>query len=433
MIFTPRLLWVTLGLVLAVVVLPGLFWLWMVLLAALILADVLLAGSPRRLRVVREPVGPLRSSETTTAGTRVENSGSRAVRGWVKDGWQPTAGAEDGLQRLQVPAGGAITVQVRLTPKRRGDLRSEHITIRSIGPMGLAGRQVVHHVAHELRVLPEFRSRRHLPSKLRRLRELDGTTAVQLRGAGTEFDSLRDYVRGDDVRSIDWRATARRQDGAGGHLVVRTWRPERDRRVILCLDASRTSAARVEDEPRLNAGIEAALLLGALASSAGDRVDFMAFQRQLVARASSSERGDFLNLMATSMAPVEPVLVEADFSQLPAQVASVSSHRSLVVVLTALDSASLQEGLLPVLPALTAKHRVVVASVQDPELQRRGQQRGTAAQVYRAAAAERTLIEHRTVAAELSAMGVEVVEAAPEELPPALADAYIRLKATGKL
>src|SRR5699024_319132 len=239
-----------------------------------------------------------------------------------------------------------------------------------------------------------------------------------------------------------WRATARRQDAAGQHLVVRTWRPERDRRVILCLDASRTSAARVGSlgdeqsaeetaEPRVDAGIEASLLLGALASQAGDRVDFLAFHRHTAARASSAEGGQFLNVLSTAASTVQPVLVEADFSQLPAEIAAVSSQRALVVVLTAADSPSLQEGLLPVLPALTPKHRVLVASVRDPQLRQAAQQRETVGEVYQAAAAERALIETEAVAAELAGMGVEVLQEVPDKLAPALADAYIRLKAAG--
>ncbi|EUA24282.1 hypothetical protein I552_3330 [Mycobacterium xenopi 3993] len=103
------------------------------------------------------------------------------------------------------------------------------------------------------------------------------------RGHGTEFDSLREYVVGDDVRSIDWRATARRAD-----VVVRTWRPERDRRVVIVLDTGRTAAGRVGFDPtardpsgwpRLDWSIDAALLLAALASRAGDHVDFLAHDR----------------------------------------------------------------------------------------------------------------------------------------------------------
>ena len=120
-------------------------------------------------------------------------------------------------------------------------------------------------------MLPRFPSRRLLPEKLARLRVFDGAVVTRGRGQGTEFDVLREYVIGDDVRSIDWRASARAHD-----VVVRTWRPERDRRVICVLDTGRTSAARIGDEPRLDAAIDAALLLAVLATRADDRVDLLA-------------------------------------------------------------------------------------------------------------------------------------------------------------
>ena len=84
---------------------------------------------------------------------------------------------------------------------------------------------------------PAFPSRKLLPEKLSRLRVIEGMVATRGPGRGTEFDSLRDYVRGDDIRAIDWRATARSRD-----VVVRTWRPERDRHVVLALDTGRSSA-----------------------------------------------------------------------------------------------------------------------------------------------------------------------------------------------
>ncbi len=444
MVLTRRFLYTALALSAAVVLVPRAATIWLCLLALVLLAltDILLAGSPRQVRVERVPADAVRLEQPATAVTVLHSTGSLRLRGSAKDGWQPTAGATAPIHAVDVAGGGQQRISTALRPRRRGDLRSLHVALRSLGPMGLAGRQVTHQVPHTLRVLPPFRSRKHLPSKLQRLRELDGQTAVQLRGAGTEFDSLRDYVRGDDVRSIDWRATARRRGtagqgstgrgGAGQNLVVRTWRPERDRRVVLCLDSSRTSAARVDDEPRLETGMEAALLLGVLAAGAGDRVDFFGFDRRARARVRSSS-GDLLNLMVNAMAGMEPELVEADFTQLPAQVESLTSQRSLVVVLTSLDSGAVEEGLLPVLPALTEKHLVVVASVRDPDLDRRAAARDTVGETYRAAAAERSLIEREAMKAQLGSLGVEVVDAPPHELPPQLADTYIRLKAAGRL
>jgi uncharacterized protein (DUF58 family) len=110
-----------------------------------------------------------------------------------------------------------------------------------------------------------------------------------------------------------------------------------------------------------------------------------------------------------------------------------AGRRSLVVLLTALDPAPLREGLLPVLPLLTRRHRVLLASVSDPRVGEMAAARGDAPAVYGAAAAERLRADRALLRDDLRRMGVEVVDADPEVLPPALADAYLALKAAGRL
>lgn len=400
----------------------------LLVLGALILLDLLLAASLQQVSVQRSAPANVTLGGTADAAVTVHNSGTRRLRAVLRDAWQPSAGAENPVHETDVPAGERRRLIVRLRPVRRGDLTAPHITVRSFGPLRLAARQRTVQAPGSVRVLPPFKSRRHIPSKLRRLRELDGKAAVQIRGAGTEFDSLRDYVRGDDVRSIDWRATARRSA-----VMVRTWRPERDRRVVIMLDTSRTAAARVNDEPRLDSGIEAALLLGVLAERGGDRVDFFAFDRRMRSRAGTTAGGNLLGQLVQAMAPLQAELIELDWAQVPAQVRAVSAHRSLVVLLTSLDSGAPEEGLIPMAARLAQQHVVVVASVRDPLLGEMLQDRTTAAQVFRAAAAERALLEREAVSIQLRQLGVEVVDAEPHELPPQLADAYIRLKAAGRL
>ncbi len=282
-----------------------------------------------------------------------------------------------------------------------------------------------------VRVLPAFEARRHLPGKLARLRELDGRSSVRVRGQGTEFDALRDYVDGDDVRSIDWRASARRQ--APPTLVVRTWRPERDRHVLLVLDTGRTAAARVGDAPRLDAAMDAALLLAALAERAGDRVDLLAMDRRVRARVEGAPRTSLLPALVSAMAPLDADLVEADWSAIAGAVLARGRQRSLVVLLTTLDSPALSDGLLPVLPRLAARHHVVVASVSDPAVEGLARGRGDVYAVYGAAAAQRAVMERTGLAAELGRLGADVVEGTPAELPPRLADRYLALKAAGRL
>jgi len=403
-------------------------WLVEAVLVVGVLVDLLLAGSVRRLRLARGGDVSTLLGEAATVRLGISNPGRRRVRGVLRDAWPPSAGSTPRRAPIEVPAGERRWVETSLHPTRRGDRQAARVTVRSVGPLGLAARQGSHVVPWVVRVLPGFPSRRHLPEKLARLRELDGAAAARVRGSGTEFDSLRDYVVGDDVRSIDWRATARRDA-----VVVRTWRPERDRRIVIVLDTGRTSAARVGDMPRLDAALDAALLLGAVAGRAGDRVDLVAYDRRLRASLEAAAGPSLLPSMVAAMAPLEPELVESDVRGIVAAVLRRVRRRSLVVLFTGLDTAAVEEGLLPALPALSSRHVVLVAAVADPQVAALAGGRGDAESVYAAAAAERARADRRRVTAALRRRGVEVVDAPPGEFAPAVTDAYLNLKAAGRL
>lgn len=401
---------------------------WLVLVAALCGLDLALAASPRRVAVRRTVPPSVRLTEQTRSTLTVTNRSGRRLRALVRDAWQPSAGATANRHQVDLPDGESRRLTTPLRPTRRGDRLADRVTVRSFGPMHLAARQVSLGVPGRLRVLPEFASRRHLPSRLARLRELDGRTAVQVRGAGTEFDSLREYVIGDDVRSIDWRATARRAE-----VVVRTWRPERDRRVMIVLDTSRTAAGRIGDLPRLDASIEAALLLSALAGRAGDRVDLIAYDRRVRTQVAGTSGPRLLPALAEALAPLEPSLVEADWPGAAANVRQRLSQRALVVLLTSLEPAAVENGVLPVVGPLAHDHTVLLGSVADPEVAGLRARRGSSSDVFDAAAAERAELERAAVTVRLRQRGVEVVDALPDDLAPRLADAYLALKAAGRL
>ncbi len=402
--------------------------LWGVLTLVLIGLDLLLAPSPRRLSLARSAPTQVRLGETTRTSLVVANPLPRTVRGTVRDAWPPSAGAVRDRHTLRIAGGERARLTTALTPTRRGDRPADRVTLRLTGPLGLAARQRSFTVPGSVRALHPFPARKHLPSRLAVLRQLDGRSAVRTRGQGTEFDSLRDYVEGDDVRSIDWRATARRQ-----HLVVRTWQPEQHRRIIIVLDTSRTSAGRVGDAPRLDAAMDAALLLTALAGHAHDRVQIIAGDRTIRARVGGADRVKLLHSAVSTLATVDARLVEADWSVLAAEVARLGTHRALVVLLTPLESSAVEEGLIPVLPALTAHHRVVVASVSDPAVSAMRAARSSTAEVYAAAAAERTTRLRERTAEALGRLGVAVIDADADELPVRLADHYLALKRQGLL
>ncbi|MGB3230524.1 MAG: DUF58 domain-containing protein [Mycobacterium sp.] len=429
-----------------------------VLAAALVMAiavDVALAGSPRALTLTRNGQTSARLGQPVAAELSVGNGGRTRFRGVIRDAWAPSARAEPRTHPVNLAAGQRVALRTQLRPVRRGDQVSALVTARSVGPLGLAGRQRSHRVPWQIRILPPFLSRKHLPTRLARLRELDGMTPVLIRGQGTEFDSLREYVVGDDVRSIDWRATARRAD-----VVVRTWRPERDRRVVIVLDTGRTSAGRVGVDPtaarlpappaearlpappaeahpggwpRLDWSMDAALLLAALAARAGDHVDFLAHDRVTRAGVFNASRTGLLAKLVEAMAPLEPALIESDPRALVTAIQRRVRRRALVVLLTDLNASAIDEGLITILPQLTAKHQVLLAAVGDPRVDTLAAGRADAVAVYDAAAAERARNERRDVASRLRRCGVDVVDAPPEEIAPALADHYLAMKATGRL
>jgi uncharacterized protein (DUF58 family) len=432
-------------LLLGVLGLLGLFtpfpWLWLAgaagLVALLVGADLLLAAALRDLRCTREGDTQVRAGNTGTVRLTVTNHGPRPLNGRIRDAWVPSAGARStppAEERVIIDSGEKLEISTELTPLRRGDRPAVRVTIRSYGPMGLAYRQTTRRRSRAitppwtLRVLPPFHSRRFLPEKLSRLRIIEGQVVTRGRGQGTEFDSLREYVVGDDIRSIDWRATARAE-----HVTVKTWRPERDRRVLCVLDTGRTSAARVADEPRLDAGIDAALLLAALAAHAGDRVDLLAVDTEVRASVSTGSHRTLLPTLVDAMATLQPVLYETDFGRVVSEVLYLARRRALVVLFTTLEPGALGEGLMPVLPQLLSRHRVIVASVRDPTLDSLAAGRDTVPAVYTAAAAEKAIATRGRVRTALSRYGVHVVEAPPETFASAVADAYLDLKAAGRL
>jgi uncharacterized protein (DUF58 family) len=396
------------------------------LLLAAIAADVLLAVPVRQLTIKRAGDTRVRLGEQATVTTTVVNTGHRTLTAQLRDAWPPSAAARPERATLRVPPGGQGQLVMSVTPERHGDCVTSLVTIRSFGPLGLAARQRGQHVPWTVRALPPFPSRRHLPGKLAQLRELDGQHRAALPGQGSEFDSLREYVLGDDVRSIDWRSTARRRE-----VLVRTWRPERDRRIVFVLDTGRTAAGRVGDPgyPRLDAAMDAVQLLTALASQAGDRIDLIAVDQRIRSRVLAPPRTTALATVTESMAALEAELTETDWRLVAATVLALARRRCLVVLLTDLNPAIA----LPEVGALLARHELLIGAVADPRIAELAAGRGDAASVYSAAAAAHFSAERVQLTAQLNRLGATVVDAPPDRIAPALADAYLALKSRGRL
>jgi uncharacterized protein (DUF58 family) len=182
--------------------------------------------------------------------------------------------------------------------------------------------------------------------------------------------------------------------------------------------------------PRLDAAMEAVQLVTALASQAGDRVDLIAADHQVRARVLAPSRTTALATITDALATLDADLSETDWRLAVATVLATARQRCLVVLLTDLNPSV---ALAAELQAVTRRHELLVGAVADPRLALLAAGRGDATAVYVAAAASRAMAERARVAAQLTRLGATVVDAPPDRLPPALADAYLTLKARGKL
>jgi uncharacterized protein (DUF58 family) len=394
------------------------------------IADGLLTPRPARVGVDRDfpAVLPL-NGEGRIAWT-VTNPLSRSLRVGVADELAPSLRAGSRRVRVTVPGHGRITAETTIQPSRRGRFEPRELVVRVGGPLGLLGRQGRRQLPGLLRVYPPFASRKEAELRIDRARILDiGLRSARGRGGGTEFDQLREYSVDDESRRMDWAATART-----GKAIVRTYRAERNQTVIVALDNGRTMAGQVAGVARVEHAMDAVLMLTAVATRLGDRAGLVAFDRRIRAVVPPGQRADQLTRVSEAMYQLEPELAESDYRGAFTETLVRFHRRALLVLLTELADQALADTLLPALPFILRSHLVVVASVRDPDLVRWASSPAPdAASAYRKAAAQAALEDRRILAAQLRGLGATVVDAPPGALAPALADAYLKVKATGRL
>ncbi|MDO5061376.1 MAG: DUF58 domain-containing protein [Actinomycetaceae bacterium] len=408
---------------------------WSLFVVALILLDAVLAPNLRKLEVKRLQPRSVRALQESTSV--VEILSPKKLKLEVRDAWQPSAQAGfpdldkqfGNRHKVVLLANEPLQVATKLVPSRRGKLRADYVTVRAWGPLGLGGRQLSFDAPAILDALPAFPSIKQLPRALAKLQIAEGQALAKQRGQGTEFDSLREWVDGDDVRSIDWRATARH----GESIIVRTWRPQRDRHIMMMMDTSRVSAARLGDVSRLDAQMDAALLLSGVCAKANDNISLIAGSQEVRAKCILPQRDRVLNSMSKAMTDLPAEIIEADWNKLAYSLNEFGNKLSLLVIFTPVEPHILEASLLPVLATLRKRTKVVIASVIDPELAQISEHRDTSSEIYTSAAAISARIDHEKAIAGLRTAGISVVEGTPQSLPMQIVDHYLLLKSQAEL
>jgi len=399
-------------------------------LLAVAAVDLTLAPSPRAIEVVRELPAVVSLGNEATVTWLVRCASRRRTAVLVADELAPSLRAGDRRFTVRLVPGQSVAASTTIRPARRGHFEPTELVVRTTGPLGLASRQARRRLPGVLRVHPPFRSRDEAELRINRARLLEvGLRSAAGRGGGTEFDQLRDYTVDDEFRRIDWAASARVD-----RPIVRTYRAERNQTVLLLLDNGRVMAGQVDDVPRVEHAMDAVMMLTAVATRLGDRAGLVAFDRQVRALVPPSHGRSQLGRVTEAMYQLEPQLAESDYRGAFTATLARFRRRAMLVVLTELVEQAVGEFLLPALPLISASHLVVVAAVQDPDTLRWAHATPTdPAEAYRKAAAVTALEERARTTARLRGLGATVVDAEPGRLAPLLADAYLRVKATGRL
>jgi len=400
------------------------------LLLVVAIVDAVLAPSPATVSVEREMPGVVPLGRQAPMRWRVGNPTDRPLRARLADELAPSLRAGSRRAAVTVPRRGRAIAATTVRPSRRGRFDVSELTVRVEGPLGLAARQGRRRQPDSIRVYPPFSSRDEAELRIDKARILEvGLRSAKGQGGATEFDQLREYTVDDESRRIDWAATART-----GKAIVRTYRAERNQTVLLLLDAGRMMAGRVADVPRLDHAMDAVMMLTAVATRLGDRAGLVAFDQQVRAIVPPGHARDQLGRVTEAMYTLEPQLVESDYRGAFAQTLARFRRRALLVVFTELAEQAMAETLLPALPMVARDNIVVIASVRDPQVLAWSRAvPHDATEAYRRAAAGAALEERRRTVARLRGLGATVIDAPPGELAPQLADAYLRVKATGRL
>ena len=325
------------------------------------------------------------------------------------------------------PSEGEAPLEAELVPARRGRHTLPRPALRREGPLGLGRWDLRPGEEAEVLVYPDLPTAHRLVLAVRRARfGQSGLLSRGPLGLGTEFESIRDYLPDDDIRQVNWRATARLQ-----RPMSNQYRVDQDRDVVCVVDTGRLMAAPLGgDRTRLDTALDAVAAVAMVADEVGDRCGAVAFD-DAVRRRLSPRRGGG-DAVVRALFELEPTGVDSDYELAFRSLGG--GKRAFVLVLTDLLEEAAARPLVDAVPVLARRHAVAVASASDPDvdvLVRTPPARP--ADAYAAAVAVDVLEARSRVVHQLRAAGAEVVEAAPESLAAACVAAYLRMKARARL
>jgi uncharacterized protein (DUF58 family) len=326
---------------------------------------------------------------------------------------------------LLLAASGVTREEIPYLPKRRGKAVAGRLTLRALGPLGLAWRQGTRELPWPVIVYPNLRSAalRALPAQVQRRREA-GFRNLRRIGEGKSFESLKEWVPGEETRAIDWKATARR-----GKLMARQYEDERRQQVMILIDAGRLLTAEIDGRARLEAAIDAALELAHSAVGHDDNIGLMVFADTVLQYVPPSRGRRALRQILDALAATEGRLVEPNYPAVFGYLAARSRKRALTVLFTDVIDRTASEAFVAQAGSLRPRHLPLAVTLRDPALERLASTRPAQSDAaFERAAAEELLEARESALAELRSRGVIVLDVAPDGAARAVVAQYEKLK-----
>lgn len=402
-----------------------------ILLIALAIFDASRSRLPEGVTIAREFGGRFAVGAETEVHVKIQNHTRAPIALVIKDEYPPQMRL-NGLReaKVRVEAQTSASLIYGLTPPKRGRFEFGAIAVRFLSRLNLVWCETKIGTAEIVKVYPNMRRAREAELKALGARSLVAShRKTSWRGEGREFESMRDYVRGDELRHISWTATARR-----GKLTTRQYQIERDQTILIALDSGRLMTARIEQESKLDSAVHAALALISAAGRAGDNSGLMVFGRRIKTFLPPSRGREHIDAALEALHAVEPEMIEPSYSRAMEFVAANSKRRSLVVLLTDLVDEEGSRELLTSLRLLRPRHLPLVVTIADRDLKGVvGLAPDTVSDLFTQSVAEE-IIHHREAALRLvESQGGLALDVTAAALAPALLEKYLQVKERGLL
>lgn len=411
-------------------------WRWGTLLfdTALLMAafiDARLSRWPVGVEMVRELAGRFHIGAETEVRVHVVNDTPRAITLRVKDEYPPEmllVGEREALMRVEGHT--SATLSYTLKPPRRGRYHFGHLAVRHLSRLGLVWREERAGEAALVKVYPNVRRAREVELQALGAQSLVAAQRRTVwRGEGRDFESLREYVPGDELRHVSWSATARR-----GKLTTRQYQIERDQTILIALDAGRMMTARIENETKFDAAIHAALALMSAAQRGGDHAGLAVFGRRINAYVPPGKGREQIETALEALHALEPEMIEPSYARAFEFIAANCKRRALVVVLTDLLDEESSHELLSSLRLLRPRHLPLVVSIGDRDLRRVVEDAPTTLRhLFTQSVAEEIMHQREAALRLIEHSGGLTLDVNAVALAPVLLETYMRVKARGLL